>query len=683
MKNSIKRFVAIIVLIAIVCAQSSMFVSAEDSGSDGFTYEIISGSTEVTITGYTGDSESIVIPDTLNGRIVSEIGDSAFAGNTVVKTVQISSNVRRILSDAFSGCTALEEVNIPASVTSVGDSAFKNCTSLTVLSLNSASTAIGNYTFEGCTSLIDISIPSGKIGYAAFRNCSSLASITLSGTVQSVGRYAFDGTAWYQNQSSGLLILDSVVYSYTGSDTEVVIPDEITCIADYAFASTSVESVVIPAGMYYIGNQAFYCCANLSYLSVPASVISIGTRAFGYSESGVRENFIVYCYDGSQALTWSESNGLTTELIDNCSHEYTQWTIGEDADCTNDGYEYRRCIKCNSIETETLSATGHVWSDWVVVSEYSCTQDEVQRRTCTVCGETEDSVTQTTGHVWNEWVVTKNPDCTNEGEQYHVCSVCGVSEAETIAANGHTWIVDETTDSEGWFITEEADCTSAGSKLRVCSVCGYVENEVVEPLGHQAEEWTVLKEATAFNEGLRQGVCTVCGETFTEVIPIISDVLPDDVKMLTLNDDSYLSFNDERTCVLGITTGTSVGDVISEFEYSDYIISVSIDTGNQGISIVDSTENAATGLFLFLIGYDSTTGDYTYIDTMCLIVKGDLDGSGTVSVADARLALRVSAGLEALGSAYELAGDLDGSGAINVSEARTILRVASKLENME
>ncbi|MCD7828748.1 MAG: leucine-rich repeat protein [Clostridiales bacterium] len=680
--NKIKRLVALAAALMLCAAQFSVCAFSETSSVSDFTYEIISGSSEVRITGYEGTAEDVVIPDTINGRTVSEIGASAFSGNEIIETLEISSNIKRILSDAFSGCTALAEVSIPASVTSIGDSAFKDCTSLSSLTINSPSTVIGNYSFENCVSLTSVAVPSSKIGYAAFRNCSSLSNISLSESVQSVGRYAFSGTSWYDNAEPGLLTLAGVVYAYTGSDADVVIPDGVTCIADYAFAYSDAETVVIPDGVYYIGNQAFFACENLTYLSVPSSVISIGTKAFGYSDSGMYEDFLIYCYDNSTAQTWAVSNGIKTELIDNCSHEYTDWIVGVSPDCTNDGYEYRRCIKCNITETQITEALGHTWSEWELVSEYSCTEDEVSVRTCAVCGEQEYDITETTGHVWGEWIVSKTPDCTNEGERYHTCTVCGTKETESIAAVGHKWTVDDTTDSEGWKILQDADCTNSGAKIRVCSVCGYAATSIVAALGHMAGEWTVLKEATALEDGLRQSVCTVCGETFTEVIPASSEDLPDNVKMLSLNEGSSLSFNSERTCVLGIYPGTTVGQVISEFEYSDYILAVSLDSENQSVEIVNSDENAATGLFMFLIDYSSDTEEYTYIDTMCLVVKGDLDGSGTVTVSDARLALRASAGLETLGSVYGLAGDLDGSGTITTSEARTLLRVAAKLESL-
>ena len=63
---------------------------------------------------------------------------------------------------------------------------------------------------------------------------------------------------------------------------------------------------------------------------------------------------------------------------------------------------------------------------------------------------------------------------------------------------------------------------------------------------------------------------------------------------------------------------------------------------------------------------------------------GDVDGDGTASSADARLALRASVGLEQYetGSAAFLAADVDGSGEIQPDDARLILRASVGLEDL-
>lgn len=675
MKGLGTRILAVLITVIMLL---SVAVPSSAASSQGFEYEVIAGSTSVRITGYKGLEANVVIPDILEGRTVVEISSGAFASHSGIKSITVSSNVLRIMKEAFSGCSSLESVVIPASVASIGDSAFADCVSLRDVTINSAYTSIGYYAFEGCTALESITIPSTKIGYAAFRNCTALQSIKLLDSVQSVGRYAFDSTAWYKAQPEGLLTIGNVVYGYKGEAADIVIPDGVKCIADYAFFGSDASSVVIPSGLYYIGSYAFSDTANMKYLSVPESVISIGTKAFGYVDNVALSDFIVYCYKDSTALAWAENNGLKTEIVDDCTHTFADWVVTLEPDCIASGSKTHICIKCNKTETETVAAKGHSWSGWVTISGLSCTTDGVKRRTCTVCGLTDDDITLTKGHTWGEWTQTKNPDCVNQGERKHTCTVCGEIESERTDPLGHVWIINETTDAQGWIVTVEPTCDETGTKSRTCSVCEATDNIEIAVLGHKSDEWTVIKDPTAVTTGEKQGTCNVCGDIFIEEIPVLVEPMPDDVKMLTLVSDATVRFNDNRSCLYGVQPGTKVSDVLLQFEYPGHILVT--DTAPSQLS---NDTVIGSGCFLFLIKYNEETQTSEPIDTTCVIIKGDLNGDGLVTAADAREALRASAKLTTLINPFFLAGDLDSDNSITAAEAREILRVASKLDAFE
>lgn len=63
------------------------------------------------------------------------------------------------------------------------------------------------------------------------------------------------------------------------------------------------------------------------------------------------------------------------------------------------------------------------------------------------------------------------------------------------------------------------------------------------------------------------------------------------------------------------------------------------------------------------------------------VMRGDVDGSGKITAADARLALRISALLEIPSERQKKAADTDGDGRVSASDARAILRFTSGLEN--
>ena len=81
-----------------------------------------------------------------------------------------------------------------------------------------------------------------------------------------------------------------------------------------------------------------------------------------------------------------------------------------------------------------------------------------------------------------------------------------------------------------------------------------------------------------------------------------------------------------------------------------------------------------------IINISSDTTLYAIWETVSSVLRGDADGSGKVTAADARLALRISAKLETGTPAQISACDLNSDGKVTASEARAILRFAAKLD---
>ena len=62
--------------------------------------------------------------------------------------------------------------------------------------------------------------------------------------------------------------------------TQIVLPDSLTNIGDYAFIETNISSIKLPESLTSIGSSAFNICRSLSSIEIPASVTSIGSSAF-------------------------------------------------------------------------------------------------------------------------------------------------------------------------------------------------------------------------------------------------------------------------------------------------------------------------------------------------------------------------------------------------------------------
>ncbi len=149
---------------------------------------------------YTGNktAKTIKVPDTVKFRgavfEVNEVSDSAFAGNTQIKSVTLGKNVNGIGINAFKGCTSLKKVSMK-NVYKIDDEAFAGCSKLNNLTLSSSVEYIGVRAFKECTSLKKVTIPKDTrtIDDEAFYKCTSLKTVTIkSESLMEIGLRAFD-----------------------------------------------------------------------------------------------------------------------------------------------------------------------------------------------------------------------------------------------------------------------------------------------------------------------------------------------------------------------------------------------------------------------------------------------------------------------------------------------------------
>ena len=134
--------------------------------------------------------------------------------------------------------------------------------------------------FYGCYRLVEVinksaleitngSPNNGQIGYYALQIITDRIASKL---------YTYNDFVLYKESEASTLLI-----SYNGNATDIVVPSGVTSINRIAFQSCSnLTSIEIPASVTSIGSSAFSGCNNLTSIKIPASVTSIGSSAFEY-----------------------------------------------------------------------------------------------------------------------------------------------------------------------------------------------------------------------------------------------------------------------------------------------------------------------------------------------------------------------------------------------------------------
>lgn len=277
MKNLVLLILTVLIVFALCSCSNSEELYLKFTLKDDGTYSVVG-----TLPGEL--LKEIVIPETYNGKPVTEIAECAFVQYHKLTRVVIPDSVTKIGNRAFFGCDALTDITIPDGVKYIESYTFYECRSLINLTLPDSVTAIGSHAFRNCNSLKSINIPDNvtAIGNASFESCRSLQSITIPGSVRTIGNNAFWGCDSLTSVviPEGVTSIGSSVFGGCDNLANVSLPDTLTDIGDYVFSwCENLESVNIPNGVTSIGANMFEMCA-LTSIVIPESVTVIGEGAF-------------------------------------------------------------------------------------------------------------------------------------------------------------------------------------------------------------------------------------------------------------------------------------------------------------------------------------------------------------------------------------------------------------------
>ncbi len=299
--------------------------------SDGYkiTYKITDANAKTCeVYGCDKNAKNIVISSYVQGFKVTSVGFNAFY-NCEIESVTLPCSITSIKNQAFYKCELLKSIILPSAVTTIGSYAFADCKSLTnisgfnnveevgynifsntpwLASLPDGVNYIGKvlYTYkgimppntiikvaEGCTQIVNdafrskdglvgITIPSSLVSLQGqpFFSCGSLRSINVS-----TGNPIFDSrdncNAIIKTKENELVVgcvgttipnsvktIGSHAYG-TATLREIIIPDNIDSIADYAYSSVkNIEKITIGKGLRVLGQSCFAQSSEIKSITV-------------------------------------------------------------------------------------------------------------------------------------------------------------------------------------------------------------------------------------------------------------------------------------------------------------------------------------------------------------------------------------------------------------------------------
>ncbi len=291
--------------------------SEEETGTEGLEYEYDAETdTYHLVKGV--NVESVIIPEQYNGKIVSEIGEKAFAGCDRIKNVRVNrewdQETMIIRQSAFEGCIHLRKVMLNR-VIKVEKNAFRNCPQLS----ECVYISIDNLFIDGGEFIErDAFDPDNKV-------CVYLGeeSNNFKGNKQYFVAGLFDED--YVFKESGVTYvcydpnmtgdMEGISREHEGTrildvqdelETVFVKDTNVTGVGRKAFyGSEKIKVVKLGSQNRYIETKAFFDCENLERVYIPDTTNDIADDAFDGCNS-----LVIYTPKGSYAEKFARKHNI-------------------------------------------------------------------------------------------------------------------------------------------------------------------------------------------------------------------------------------------------------------------------------------------------------------------------------------------------------------------------------------
>lgn len=258
------------------------------------------GNNEISIDGLNITYPNLKIPLFINGKKVTQIGESAFENRQDLINVTIGGIIENIGKKAFYG-SGLWNITFESGsrLQTIGESAFEDCEMLgwvKGVELPASLENIGSRAFYSCNKLTKVVFANKSklrsIGKNAFYNCAELAEVYIPSNTTLIDDFAFFNCTnlrkiYFENESK-LINIGEKAFSYCTGLNKIEIPANVKELKFGVFYGCSALTDVTfeeNSNLTTIDAMAFYGCSRLNYkneapFEIPSKVTFIGDHAF-------------------------------------------------------------------------------------------------------------------------------------------------------------------------------------------------------------------------------------------------------------------------------------------------------------------------------------------------------------------------------------------------------------------
>ena len=225
---------------------------------------------------------------------IIQINSYAFSKTNLTGALMLPNNITHIGYSAFEQCSSLTSLNLSNKIEIIGDLAFEGCSGFSnALYLPSTLVSIGRRAFNGCGFRGNLILPENLsyIGAGAFCGCGGFTGdLTIPKGVTTLpfddqywgGTFAgcgFDGTLTLHD---GITVIDKLTFSGCPFRGALVLPKELIKIGEMAFNSTKFSgTLIIPDNVQIIESRAFNGCGRLNgVVELPEDLLIVSDGAF-------------------------------------------------------------------------------------------------------------------------------------------------------------------------------------------------------------------------------------------------------------------------------------------------------------------------------------------------------------------------------------------------------------------